>query len=218
MKTVFISRTATPAGPLHKFCAANNLRLVDQSLLAFKGVCPDEEPVQTDVIFFTSPRSVRFYFTYFKYNNELLASIGESTANELKKYNLTADFIGTAASNPNQVAREFKAWLGNRTVLFPQSQRSNRTMQRELNSNQYSDLVVYETHLESIKFKEPPNYLVFTSPSNAESYLLSNEITNDQFVLSFGTTTADYLTRNGIKNNYLKEPTEEAVVLEMKKL
>ena len=218
MKTVFISRTATPAGPLHKFCAANNLRLVDQSLLAFKGVCSDEEPVQTDVIFFTSPRSVRFYFTYLKYNNELLASIGESTANELKKYNLTADFIGTAASNPNHVAREFKAWLGNRTVLFPQSQRSNRTMQRELNSNQYSDLVVYETHLESIKFKEPLNYLVFTSPSNAEAYMLSNEVANNQVVMSFGTTTSKYLDDQGVKNLCLNEPTEDAVVELLKEL
>lgn len=216
MKTVFISKAAIPNGPLHSFCKENNLRLIDKSLLAFKGVCPEEKPVNTDVIFFTSPRSVQFYFNYFNYDNQLLATVGDSTAKELEKHKLSAHFIGQTASKPKQVAKAFKAWLGNKMVLFPQSQRSNRTMQSELNPDQYIDLVVYETHLETKKFEHSPNYLVFTSPSNAEAYLLSNEITNEQLLLSFGTTTADYLTRRGIKNSCLNEPTEEAVVSEIK--
>jgi uroporphyrinogen-III synthase len=218
MKTVFISRAAIPNGPLHSFCKENNLRLIDKSLLTFKGVAFDEKQIKTDVIFFTSPRSVCFFFQGTTYENQLLAAVGEATAKELEKHKLSAHFIGQTASNPKQVAKEFKTWLGNKTVLFPQSQRSNRTMQSELNPDQYIDLVVYETHLETKKLEHSPNYLVFTSPSNAEAYLLSNEITNEQLVLSFGTTTADYLTRRGIKNSCLNEPTEEAVVLEMKKL
>jgi uroporphyrinogen-III synthase len=218
MKTVFISRTALLSGPLHAFCAENNLRLIDKSLLAFKGVCPEEKPVNTDVIFFTSPRSVQFYFNYFNYDNQLLATVGDSTAKELEKHKLSAHFIGQTASNPKQVAKAFKMWLGDKTVLFPQSQRSNRTMQSELNPDQYIDLVVYETQLETKKFEYLPNYLVFTSPSNAESYMLSNEITNDQVVFSFGTTTSKYLDDHGVKNHCLNEPTEEAVVGELKKM
>jgi uroporphyrinogen-III synthase len=216
MKTVFISKAAIPNGPLHSFCKENNLRLIDKSLLAFKGVCPEEKPVKTDVIFFTSPRSVQFYFKYFNLRQPALATVGDATAKELEKHKLSAHFIGQTASNPKQVAKEFKTWLGNKTVLFPQSQRSNRTMQSELNPDQYIDLVVYETHLETKKLEHSPNYLVFTSPSNAEAYLLSNEITNEQVVLSFGTTTSKYLDDLGVKNHCLNEPTEEAVVLEMK--
>ena len=153
-----------------------------------------------------------FFFQGTTCENQLLATVGEATARELEKHKLSAHFIGQTSSNPKQVAKAFKTWLGNKTVLFPQSQRSNRTIQSELNEDQYIDLVVYETHLESKKPEYPPNYLVFTSPSNAEAYLLLNEITNEQVVLSFGTTTADYLTRRGIKNSCLNEPTEEAVV------
>jgi uroporphyrinogen-III synthase len=218
MKTVFISRSAIPNGPLHSFCKENNLRLIDKSLLTFQGVAFDEQQIKTDVIFFTSPRSVNFYFQETTYENQLLATVGEATAKELEKNKLSAHFIGQTASNPKQVAKAFKTWLGNKTVLFPQSQRSNRTMQSELNPDQYIDLVVYETYLESKKLEYPPNYLVFTSPSNAEAYLLSNEITSEQVVLSFGTTTSDYLTRKGIKNSCLNDPTEEAVVTELKKL
>lgn len=217
MKTAFISRSVRPEGPLRAFCAENNIQLVDQSLLAFKGVFPDEKPMETDVVFFTSPRSVRFFFSYFKHNNQFFATIGESTANELKKLGLSADFIGTTASNPELVAQELKEWLGGRTVLFPQSQRSNRTMQRALKPDQYYDLVVYETHLENIKFNKRPNYLVFTSPSNAEAYMVSNKVDNDQVVISFGTTTSRYLENNGVKNQCLLEPTEEAVVEALKK-
>lgn len=216
MKTVFISRTAISNGPLVTFCKEKNLRLIDKSLLAFKIVAFDEKQIKTDVIFFTSPRSVNFYFKGTTYENQLLATVGEATAQELEKHKLSAHFIGQTASNPKQVAKEFKTWLGDKTVLFPQSQRSNRTIQSELHAEQYIDLLVYETHLESKKAEYSPDCLVFTSPSNAEAYLLTNEITNEQVVLSFGTTTADYLTRRGIKNSCLNEPTEEAVVSEIK--
>jgi uroporphyrinogen-III synthase len=218
MKTVFISRTAIPNGPLHSFCKENNLRLIDKSLLTFKHVAFDEKQIKTDVIFFTSPRSVYFFFKGTTYENQLLATVGEATAKELEKHKLSAHFIGQTASNPKQVAKEFKTWLGKNTVLFPQSQRSNRTMQSELNPDQYIDLVVYETHLETKKLEYSTNYLVFTSPSNAEAYLLSNEITSEQVVLSFGTTTSNYLNRKGIKSSCLNDPTEEAVVSELKKL
>lgn len=216
MKTVFISRTAISNGPLVTFCKEKNLRLIDKSLLAFKIVAFDEKQIKTDVIFFTSPRSVNFYFKGTTYENQLLATVGEATAQELEKHKLSAHFIGQTASNPKQVAKEFKTWLGDKTVLFPQSQRSNRTIQSELHAEQYIDLLVYETHLESKKAEYSPDCLVFTSPSNVEAYLLTNEITNEQVVLSFGTTTADYLTRRGIKNSCLNEPTEEAVVSEIK--
>lgn len=218
MKTVFISRTANLKGPLRAFCAANQIQLIDQSLLTFKGVCPNEKPKETDVVFFTSPRSVRFYFSYFKYKNELLATIGTSTANELQKLGLSVDFTGTTPSHPEVVAQELKVWLGERTVLFPQSHRSNRTMQKVLNPNQYRDLVVYETNLEPIKLANRPNYLVLTSPSNAEAYMLSNKLENDQIVMSFGTTTSTYLEEKGVKNLCLSEPTEHAVVDALKKV
>ncbi len=218
MKTVFISRTVDPKGQLRAFCAANQIQLIDQSLLSFKGVCPIEKPMETDVVFFTSPRSVRFYFSYFKYKNEYLATIGTSTANELQKLGLSVDFTGTTPSHPEVVAQELKLWLGERTVLFPQSQRSNRTMQQVLNPNQLLDLVVYETHLKPIKFANRPNYLVFTSPSNVEAYMLSNKLENDQFVMSYGTTTSTYLEENGVKNLCLSEPTEHAVVDALKKV
>lgn len=218
MKMVFISRTVDPKGQLRAFCAANQIQLIDKSLLTFKGVCPIEKPMETDVVFFTSPRSVRFYFSYFKYKNEYLATIGTSTANELQKLGLSVDFTGTTPSHPEVVAQELKLWLGERTVLFPQSQRSNRTMQQLLNPNQLLDLVVYETHLKPIKFANRPNYLVFTSPSNVEAYMLSNKLENDQFVMSYGTTTSTYLEENGVKNLCLSEPTEHAVVDALKKV
>lgn len=212
MKTVFISREAKPNGPLQQFCVAQGWTLIDSSLLSFNSVTPDKRPKHTEVIFFTSPRSVRFYLEQFKVENQLLAAIGEATAQEIKKHNLTADFIGQTASNPRLVAKDFKKWLGNRTVLFPQSQRSNRTMQKELSAHQYIDFVIYETELKSSAFEYVPDYLVFTSPSNAEAFLLQNSIPRTRKVISYGTTTSEYLNKFDIANQCLSSPTEEEVV------
>jgi len=199
-------------GPLQQFCAHHGWQLIDRSLLSFKALISNEKPPKVDVIFFTSPRSVRFYLEQYKPTNELLATIGEATAQVLKHHNFTPEFIGKTASHPKLVAKEFKLWLGNKTVLFPQSQRSNRTMQSELNKDQCVDLVIYETQLEKLRVEYSPNFLVFTSPSNVEAYLLHNNITNSQKVVSYGTTTSAYLLERGIQNHCLSEPTEKHVV------
>jgi len=217
MKAVFISREVRVNGPIQSFCLDQGIQLISQSLLSFKSVHQEKSPTKTDVIFFTSPRSVRFYLDRFTPRNQLLATIGAATADSLIHHNYAVDFVGKTASDPKQVAKDFKAWLGNKSVLFPQSQRSNRTMQRELNPEQYVDCVMYETQLLKRVFQDLPQHLVFTSPSNVEAYLLSNEIVEDQKVISYGTTTSEYLTERGIDSFCLNEPTETAVVEQLKK-
>jgi uroporphyrinogen-III synthase len=212
MKTLFISRPVAQHGELATYCAQAGIQLIAESLIDFQSVTCSDFPT-TDVVFFTSPRSVDFFLKQTILRpNQLAATVGEHTTKALENQGYKVHFTGSTPTQPKQVATEFARWLNGRSVLFPQSDRSNQTMQQALNSEQCVNRVVYQTLLLKKTIIPIPDVLIFSSPSNAEAFLLANEIHPYQRTLAFGTTTAAYLEKKGVTCEKLSGIREEELV------
>ena len=103
--------------------------------------------------------------------------------------------------------KKFSALVGNKTVLFPQAKASMKTIQLQLPKKEnVIDVVVYET-VKNSEFRiqnSEFDILVFTSPSNVETYLDSNKVAAEQKVIAIGDATANALKKFGVKTN--KQP------------
>lgn len=168
-----------------------------QSLINILPVEFDVSIPKTDWIFFSSRNAVEHFFSKSPKikENTHFGAIGSSTALVLKKY-VKVSFQGTG--DTHQVGKTFKSLIGNQTVLFPISDRSIRTVQKELNKEQVTDLIVY--HSDSTNKIHIPHVdiLIFTSPSNVEAYFHENEISSSQKVIAIGNTTKEALLEKGI--------------------
>lgn len=210
---VFYSREATKAQQIQQFCAENGFQLLAQSLITFEAVPFHLAEKKADVIFFTSPRSFDFFTAEETVEStQEIACIGAGTKNHIEACGFQVSFFGTDATNPDDVAEAFKSWLGKRTVLFPVSEISNRSVQKALEKEQYQEVVIYKTVSQSKAFEPIPDILIFSSPSNAAAYLEKNQVHPHQHVACFGRTTELYLQSRNIAADVLQSPDEAGVV------
>lgn len=213
MKTkLFFSSEAKSPGFLRDFCTANDWILTDKSLIRFEKI-PFETPKDYAVIFFSSPRCVDYFFSENEINSSIeIACIGEGTAAHLRAINLTPNFIGLNSGIPEEVAKQFIHFLGNRTVLFPLPLHSKETIYKHVSNNQKLLVRCYETVLTKPIISEH-NLYVFTSPSNVKSFITNNTVKSNSRVIAWGRTTAQQLEENGILPiAVLDESSEEALV------
>lgn len=218
MLRVFFSRAVTENSILSEYCAEKNIQLIAQSLISFKPSILKENPKPFDVIFFSSPRA----FDYFKLQvnwpvNTLLACISKKTKDHIKNQGYSVDFFGSNGTQPKIVAQEFGSWLGERQVLFPISNMSNRSISSVLNTKQVQEVVVYETLLQEQYFSNKFDVLIFSSPSNAQAFLEKNTPTPDQLIAVYGATTKNFVTKSGWASEVLEDTSEEAIVAYLKK-
>jgi uroporphyrinogen-III synthase len=210
---IFYSREEKKAKQVKIFCEKNGFQLIAKSLISFEAVPFHLNEKQADVVFFTSPRSFDYFIAQQTIEStQEIACIGAGTKNHIESHGFQVSFFGIDATNPNLVAATFKSWLGNRTVLFPISNISNRSVQSALPKEQYHEIVVYKTASISIEFDPIPDILIFSSPSNAAAYLEKNQIHANQKVACFGTTTQDFLKTKNIDALVLKSPDEVGVL------
>lgn len=193
--------------PLLDFLREKSIKLYDRSMIEFEPVefkCPDQSGF--DIIFFSSQRAAHFFLESCSIPASVqIATIGATTTSFLRKRAINVDFEGRKSGDPQKVASEFASFIGNKKVLFPQSDRSQRSMQRQLGSDQVLDLIVYSTLLKPIKLAEKCQTLVFTSPSNVEAFIQKNKISNDQQVIAWGNTTKAFLEKESINVDHTLE-------------
>lgn len=191
-RSIFLSSESDSSLPIVDFCQENDWLLVRKSLITF-GKIPFEIPSGWDVLFFSSPRSFDFFISEgFKLEaGRQIACIGLETKKHIEDSGFEISFCGKNAGNPKEVAVEFKTWLGDRTALFPQSTKSNKTIESELPEKQKIPLVVYDTIADPVAFLHPFSIYVFTSPSNYKSFVSLNKIPEDSLVISWGYSTAE---------------------------
>ena len=155
----------------------------------------------TDWIFFASSTAVD---NFFKTAGEIKPKtkygvIGKSSELALKKYNKNAAFVGSIPDT-KVIGRKFAKTVGQETVLFPQAKGGLRTIQQQFsNASNLTDLVVYET-VKKEKFELPKSeVLVFTSPSNVESYFANTTVADNQKVIAIAKSTDKKLKAMGVK-------------------
>lgn len=214
-KSIFISKNASELPLLSTFCVSHQFTLSAHSLITFNALS-FEMDVSYDVVFFSSIRAAEFFLAQEKLPEHCqIACIGAVTAKKINALGFGVSFIGEQAGNPLHVAEMFKIWLGERRVLFPLSTVSKRTIVEQIPTAQCIEVAIYETCALPLKI-EKSDYLIFTSPSNVESYLLQNEI-NGNILIAWGTTTRNALEAKGFSVDFtLQEANEENLITYLK--
>lgn len=202
---VFVSKKVTDSTFLG-FIEQKNIDLIDQPMIDFEAVDFDSPNEDYDVIFFTSPRSANFYLQRCNVPKLVnIATIGSSTTQFVESKGYKVNFTGETSGKPTVVAKEFKSFVEGSKVLFPQSNHSRQSMQKALNKEQIVNLIVYKTILTPVQLDINPSLLVFTSPTNAQSFLMENKIKKEQKVIAWGKTTEGYLKENGVSVDFTLE-------------
>ena len=196
------------------FCENAGWELTQQPLIRFEKLL-FTLPENFDVVFFSSPRSVDYFFSENSLNSSCkIACIGSGTAIAIKAINLTPDFIGSNSGNPESVGKEFLEWLGNRTVLFPLAKNSNETIVKNIPDNQKMIVRCYETILVEKTLNQHDTY-VFTSPSNVTSFLKSNTFPEKAKLIAWGTTTAAKMREFGLEPIAILNESSEIALVEV---
>ena len=105
----------------------------------------------------------------------------------------------------------FRAWAGDRHVTFPVSDRSKKSYSVLFPDDQKQEVTVYSTHVAAQEIS-PCDVYVFTSPSNVEGFLMTNELPESAKTIAWGATTAAALHEAGIRvDGQLEEPTIAAI-------
>lgn len=185
------------------------------SLIEFKTVPVTKLPL-SDWIFFTSKNSVRYFFKLnFDLKNTKVACVGKGTYKELMKYVEKVSFIGDAVDIV-EVGKLFSEVVGNETCVFPVSNISKRTVQKQfLNQTNIYDLVVYSTE-EKFNFEDPnADVLIFTSPSNVRAYFNKVAFKPKQKIIAMGPATGEQLLEIGITDFLIPELTGELGLIDL---
>ena len=201
-KRIFISKNSDDCESLVHYCNQKELDLIAQSLIEFEAI-PFKIESNFDIVFFSSIRSAQFYFEKAEKKSTIIyACIGEVTNSKLKKLGIECEFVGKESGNPQKTAEEFKNWVQNRIVFFPQSNLSLGTFSAILPKNQVIKQVVYKTKLKEIEISKCHIY-IFTSPSNLDAFLTINEIREDSKVIVWGNSTSENAKSKGLKVDFV---------------
>ena len=200
-KRVFISKNENETAQLKYLLEERNLELISHSFLEFRQVDFDVNP-STEIIFFGSPRAVEFFTNKVTIASTVkIASVGSKTTQSLEQLGYTVDFSGNS-SDSTIVAQEFKAWAGNRTILFPLSDISLKTIVSQFEARQIKELVVYETIIKH-EVIESCDVYVFTSPSNLRGFLELNSVPKNSIIIAWGRSTANELDKLNIQVDHV---------------
>jgi uroporphyrinogen-III synthase len=209
---IFISKSLDELPLLEKFCNEMGSSLHAEPLIRFEALSfiIDGDP---DIVCFTSPRSVWYYFQNpIRSKKIVYACVGPSTAKKVSELGHTVAFVGGSPGDPQRTSKEFTAWTGDRTVLFPESDRSLGSLSKGLHPKQVIRIAVYKTvhHPQKIPVQD---IYVFTSPSNAESFLELNDVPRDTHVIAWGKSTEGLLlTKNIYVDKTLTSASETELV------
>jgi len=196
---VFISSELEANHPLVAASISLGFHLIQQSLLSFSAV--ESLPTKPyDIVFFSSPRAYTFGKQFILPETKV-ACVSIGTA---KHSTHPIDWCGNSPGKPTQTAQDFKQWVGERRVLFPVSSRSLRSISSVFPPAQIECLTVYKTILNPRDVEACAVY-IFTSPSNAEAFLVQNTIPRGAKVIAKGESTQEFLQQHGIESTYFTD-------------
>ncbi len=194
---VFISKTSREKDYLEKALTRLNFNVTAKSLIEFKEVEMHYLPI-SDWIFFSSKHAVRYFFNQKpKIGKVKFGCISKQTSAELRQYGHRADFIGQN-TDTKMVGKQFSSLVGSAKVLFPIAKESMQSIQQQFTKNTIN-LPVYETLKKPIEIDPTTNIVVFTSPSNVESFFEKNKWQTHYKAVAMGEATEQALYRKGVK-------------------
>lgn len=197
--SVFISRKLRKDDYFKRALEANGFKVCGESMTRYEQVDFTGIP-ECEWIFFSSKNCVKYFFDQHPNVPEgvKIGSIGGATATALKNRGIRSDFTGES-NDTATIGKEFATIASGKTVLFPQSTASYRTIQKQFKDQKsLIDMVVYDTlPNEEATIPASCDVLVFTSPTNAMLYLRSQKPATHQKIIAIGKSTADILQQAG---------------------
>lgn len=210
-KHIFISKDPSQVSALKNVIEEEKGKLTARAFIRFEKIPVTDVPT-ADIVFFSSPRSVQYFLEDHKIPNDtLIACVGGSTHNELKRHGITANFVGADDRSIDEVANDFKIFAADARVLFPVSTLSIGTIASKIDQDKRCVIEVYRTILDSESMDAFDIY-VFTSPSNVRSFLLKNDIPSGAEVIAWGNSTEKELSTREIKCKKLGTPSLECLI------
>lgn len=199
-KTIFITRDVNTQGFLYKTLAAYGARLEGRSLIDVKRIISESrnDLDQYDWVWFNSRSAVHFFF---ELQDEIPVSVqfavyGRGTEAALNAQGYAAAFSGES-SDPARVSAAFASLAKGAKVLVPQARESLRSIEKNTSGAvTFTDWVIYETSPVQVSIPEA-DILVFTSPSNVESFMSAGHTIGTQKIVAIGTSTAAALQALG---------------------
>lgn len=214
-KSVLITRDLKEDSFFKNVLEGNGYTVHGVSFIETKKVLIANIP-QTDWVFFASGNAVDFFF---EQNPSLkpktkFGVIGKSTEEVLKKHGKNAAFVGKT-NDTKIIAQKFAKTVGIESVLFPQAKGGLRTVQQQFaDAEKLNDLVVYETVKKENSNLPKAEVLVFTSPSNVESFFEKEKISAAQKVIAIGKSTEKKLKEFGVESCILPASFDEVGLTE----
>jgi len=200
---LFFSSKADANHPLIQACNSLGFEFIADSLLQFEAI--EQSPSKPyEVVFFSSPRAYTFGKSFIQRDTKI-ACVSSGTAKYIEH---PVDWTGKTPQNPIQTAQDFRAWVGERRVLFPVSDRSLGSISNAFPKAQIECLDVYKTIL-SPKVIPPCDAYIFTSPSNAEAFLQCNALPAGVIVFSWGKSTQAFLQERKIESTCILEESTD---------
>ncbi|MCJ8209447.1 hydroxymethylbilane synthase [Mucilaginibacter sp. RS28] len=144
-----------------------------------------------DWVFFTSKNAVEYFFKLEPQFPQPVkfGVMGTGSEEMLRRQGYFAEYVGQSGDTA-EVAREFARVANGTKVLFPGAEASLRSIQQGMSADtKVIDLPVYETVIDEDADGSSADVLVFTSPSNAESYFEKNLLDVGQKVIAIGKST-----------------------------
>lgn len=203
--SIFISKSAEELPQLARLLAANGIKAHFQSLIQTQAVAVTNWP-QTDWVFFGSRNAIKFALAAQPdlLKGKKIGAVGPGTARTLNQFGYTADFIGTQA-DVKLVAESFQLQLNaHESVLLPLGEQSALSLVKVWeNKLKLETVVVYNTKNLLVTDLPKTDYLLFTSPSNAKSWLAQGGETASKQAIAMGKTTLAQLTELGFASPIL---------------
>lgn len=165
-----------------------------------------------DWVFFSSKNAIEYFF---KLDPQLpkkakYGVLGRGSEDALRHLGKIADFNGEVEGiDTKDIADEFAKVANGSKVLFPSAKGSLRTIQKALSADtKIVELTVYETVSEEDVAQSYADVMIFTSPSNVESYFVNNLLEPDQQVICIGKSTGKKFDEMGVKYSLPYSPDE----------
>jgi uroporphyrinogen-III synthase len=210
MAKIFISKHLTPNDEWALHLQEEGHVITGISCIETQTVLIQEVPA-TDWTFFSSAQGVKHFLEQHPVTSQYIGVMGEGTQKALQTSGYQADFIGKS-SDPVLVGQALKQHLKpNQKILFPASEISKRSIASQLTAQEIIHLPTYRTLPLSISIDAQDIY-IFTSPSNVDGFLISQNLPEAAYI-AYGPTTGNYLKEKGVKNLSILEQVSSDLLL-----
>ena len=212
---IFITRELSDSSYLRNALAKHQIEIEGRSLIRTFPYINKLDPFilrNIDWVFFSSKNAIEYFF---KLDPQLSKKVkfgvlGRASEDALRLQGKKADFNGEEEGiDTLDIAKEFAKQANGTTILFPSAKGSLKTIQKALSEEtKIIELTVYETVSEENVEQSNAEVLIFTSPSNVDSYFAENLLEPDQKVICIGKTTGQKFDEMGVKYTLPFSPDE----------